>query len=294
MTIQTKNFYAYGLPTGIVANKGIVYTNVQDGKQYVQLTVPYGSNWVANGLTNFFYYPTSGAVGSVTGSAPIQSSGGTTPNISIPKADATTDGYLSSADWNTFNSGSSITPSALTKTNDTNVTLTLGGTPNTSLLQAVSLTLGWSGTLADSRISSASVWNAKQNALAGSGLVKSTGGTISYVSGTSSQFVKGDGSLDSNTYLTSAVTSVGATTPLASTGGNTPTLSIQQSSGTQSGFLSSTDWTTFNNKQNALGYTPVPTTRTLTIDGVSQDLSADRTWTTAGANGISPFLLMGG
>jgi len=225
MTIQTKNFYAYGLPTGIVANKGIVYTNVQDGKQYVQLTVPYGSNWVANGQTNFFYYPTSGAVGSVTGSAPIQSSGGTNPNISIPKADATTDGYLSSADWNTFNSGSSITPSALTRTNDTNVTLTLGGTPNTSLLQAVSLTLGWSGTLADSRISSASVWNAKQNALAGSGLVKSTGGTISYVSGTASQFVKGDGSLDSNSYLTSAVTSVGATAPITSSGGATPTIS---------------------------------------------------------------------
>lgn len=41
----------------------------------------------------------------------------------------------------------SITPSALTKVNDTNVTLTLGGTPATSLLQAVSLTLGWTGVL---------------------------------------------------------------------------------------------------------------------------------------------------
>jgi hypothetical protein len=52
-----------------------------------------------------------------------------------------------------------ITPSALTKVNDTNVTLTLGGTPSTSLLQGVSLTLGWTGTLADSRITSASNWN---------------------------------------------------------------------------------------------------------------------------------------
>lgn len=42
-------------------------------------------------------------------------------------------------------------PAALTKTNDTNVTLTLGGTPATSLLQAVSLTLGWTGTLAVGR-----------------------------------------------------------------------------------------------------------------------------------------------
>jgi hypothetical protein len=40
---------------------------------------------------------------------------------------------------------------ALTKTDDTNVTLTLGGTPTTALLKATSLTLGWTGTLAGAR-----------------------------------------------------------------------------------------------------------------------------------------------
>lgn len=45
----------------------------------------------------------------------------------------------------------SVTPSALTKVDDTNVTLSLGGTPATSLLQAVSLTLGWTGTLSGTR-----------------------------------------------------------------------------------------------------------------------------------------------
>lgn len=40
---------------------------------------------------------------------------------------------------------------ALTKTNDTNVTLTLGGTPATALLQSVSLTLGWTGLLSVAR-----------------------------------------------------------------------------------------------------------------------------------------------
>ena len=39
----------------------------------------------------------------------------------------------------------------LNKANDTNVTLTLGGTPSTALLQAVSITAGWTGTLAVSR-----------------------------------------------------------------------------------------------------------------------------------------------
>lgn len=47
--------------------------------------------------------------------------------------------------------GTSVTPAALTKTNDTNVTLALGGTPATALLEATSLTLGWTGTLAPSR-----------------------------------------------------------------------------------------------------------------------------------------------
>lgn len=40
---------------------------------------------------------------------------------------------------------------ALTKTDDTNVTLTLGGTPATALIQATSLTLGWTGQLAVGR-----------------------------------------------------------------------------------------------------------------------------------------------
>lgn len=47
--------------------------------------------------------------------------------------------------------GALTTPQALTRVNDTNVTLTLGGTPATALLQAVSLTLGWTGSLAETR-----------------------------------------------------------------------------------------------------------------------------------------------
>lgn len=46
----------------------------------------------------------------------------------------------------------STAPGALTKTDDTNVTLTLGGAPTTALLTAASLTLGWTGTLAAARL----------------------------------------------------------------------------------------------------------------------------------------------
>lgn len=68
----------------------------------------------------------SGTVTSVTASSPLASSGGTTPNITI-------------------------TGSALTKADDTNVTLTLGGSPSTALLSAVSISVGWSGNLAATR-----------------------------------------------------------------------------------------------------------------------------------------------
>jgi hypothetical protein len=42
-------------------------------------------------------------------------------------------------------------PAALTKTDDTNVTLTLGGSPTTALLNAASITAGWTGQLSVSR-----------------------------------------------------------------------------------------------------------------------------------------------
>ena len=57
------------------------------------------------------------------------------------------------------------------------------------------------------------------------------------------------------------------------------TLSIPMATTLVDGYLSAADWTIFNGKQNALGFTPVPTTRTLTINGTTQDLSADRTFT---------------
>jgi hypothetical protein len=46
----------------------------------------------------------SGTVTSVAGTAPIASSGGATPTISIAAATTSASGYLTSTDWNTFNS----------------------------------------------------------------------------------------------------------------------------------------------------------------------------------------------
>jgi hypothetical protein len=52
--------------------------------------------------------------------------------------------------WDTI-LAADIPASALTKTDDTNVTLTLGGSASTALLNAASLTLGWTGELSPGR-----------------------------------------------------------------------------------------------------------------------------------------------
>lgn len=87
------------------------------------------------------------------------SSGNLSPLFTTSVATATTTPALSfslsnaaAGTWFGNNTGGSATPSynsagALTKVNDTNVTLTLGGTPTTALLNATSLTLGWTGQL---------------------------------------------------------------------------------------------------------------------------------------------------
>jgi hypothetical protein len=90
-----------------------------------------------------------------------------------------------------------------------------------------------------------------------------TGNSFIKIGGTSSQFLKADGSVDSTAYGTGTVTSVAALTigtsgtDLSSTVANsttTPviTLNVPTASATNRGALSSADWTTFNSKQNAL------------------------------------------
>ncbi len=59
----------------------------------------------------------------------------------------TTHGASANPTW----AASAASGAALTRTNDTNVTVTLGGSPTTALVNASSLTLGWTGTLAASR-----------------------------------------------------------------------------------------------------------------------------------------------
>jgi hypothetical protein len=83
--------------------------------------------------------------GGLAGSVPYQTAPGTTTFLNIGTALQVlkVNAGATAPEW--------VSGAALTKVDDTNVTLTLGGTPATSLLTATSLTLGWSGQLAVSR-----------------------------------------------------------------------------------------------------------------------------------------------
>lgn len=83
--------------------------------------------------------------------------------------------------------------------------------------------------------------------------------TLPLDAGTNGQVLQTDGS-GNLTWInpsTGSVTSVTAGAPLSSSGGTTPNITIAQANGSASGYLSSADWTSFNNKQAALGYTPL-------------------------------------
>ena len=107
----------------------------------------------------------SGTITSVTGTAPVVSSGGTTPAISMAAATTSVNGYLTSTDWNTFNNkgSGSVTSVAgtgtvngltLTGTVTSSGSLTLGGTLDLSSPPAIGNTTAAAGTFTTLRFNS--------------------------------------------------------------------------------------------------------------------------------------------
>jgi hypothetical protein len=165
----------------------------------------------------------------VTASAPLSSSGGTTPDISMPQADAGTDGYLSTTDFINF----------------TNKQEALVSGTNIKTLNGASL-LGSGGlSVQPTLVSGTNIKTINGNTLLGSGDLTISGG----------------------------VTSVTGTSPIVSSGGATPDISINTANTSTTGALTSTDWNTFNNKQAAL----VSGTNIKTINGNSVLGSGDLT-----------------
>ena len=111
--LPTNTTYWTNLGAGFETIERPINWNATSGNNQIlnKPTIPaaqVNSDWNSvSGVSEILNKPTipilpATIVEDVTASAPIASSGGTTPNISITQADGSNDGYLSSTDWNTF------------------------------------------------------------------------------------------------------------------------------------------------------------------------------------------------
>lgn len=193
---------------------------------------------------------------------------GSTHTFNLPTASATNRGALSSTDWSTFNGKQN----AITGT-DTQV-LFFDGANNPAGHSGLTYDKT-TGTLTIDNISSSLTNNF--NLVADDGVfVTATGSNINLIangyvrvkSGLASEFAQFDtlalttsrnfafqdvdGTLALLSDLTSFVTNVTASAPLSSSGGTTPNITISQAGAGTDGYLSSTDWNTFNDKEPAI------------------------------------------
>ena len=219
--------------------------------------------------------------GGAAGSVPYQTGAGATTFLSIGTAAQVlkTNAGATAPEW--------VSGAALTKVDDTNVTVTLGGSPTAALLAATSLTLGWSGQLSIARGGSgaATAADARTNfgaTTVGSNLFTLTNpsaitflrvnadNTVSALTAANFRTAIGAGTGDGTVTSVAALTLGTTGTDLSSTVANsttTPviTLNVPTASASNRGALSSTDWSTFNNKQAAL----VSGTNIKTVGGVT-------------------------
>ena len=178
-----------------------------------------------------------GTVTSVTGTSPVVSSGGNTPAISMPAATTSVSGYLTSTDWTTFNNKGSGTVTSVSGTTG-RITSTGGATPVIDLASGVA-TAGTTG--------SASLIPVVT--------IDTYGRVTSITTAANPQ---------------GTVTSVTGTSPVVSSGGATPAISMPAATTSVSGYLTSTDWTTFNGK----GSGTVTSVAAITLGTTGTDLSS--------------------
>jgi hypothetical protein len=210
----------------------------------------------------------SGTITSVTATAPVVSTGGTTPVISMAAATASVNGYLTSTDWTTFNNKGSGTVTSVAAITLGTTGTDLSSTVDTGTTTPV-ITLNVPTASASNRgVLSSADWTTFNN--------------------------KGSGT----------VTSVTGTAPVVSSGGATPAISMAAATTSVSGYLTSTDWTTFNNKGSGTvtsvsgsggttGLTltggAITTTGTLTLGGTLA-VANGGTGITSFGTGIATFL----
>jgi microcystin-dependent protein len=209
----------------------------------------------------------AGAVTAVSATSPLSSSGGSTPTLSLPAATSSQNGYLTSANWTTFNGKES--------------TLTFSS-PLSRSVNTISLPVATAS--ANGYLSSTdwATFNAKAptNRTISTTVPLSGGGALSGNLTLSMPVAtnNANGYLSSNDWATfnaKVPTNRAISTAAPLTGGglltNNLTLSMPVATNNANGYLSSNNWVTFNAKESALTFsTPLSrSVNTITLGVVS-------------------------
>ena len=232
---------------GAVAGTGISITGTSpitsSGTFTVVNTAPDKTVTITGGagLTVSSAYPsftlTPTGVNSVVATGVMTATGTSTVTVGMPAATTSNGGYITSSDWNTFNGKGSGTVTSVGIAAGTGISVS--GSPVTS---SGVVTVTATGSLAAG--TGISVSGSYPNFTVTNTLPDQT---VNITAGTG---VTVTGSYPSYTVAASAIAvrSITATSPLHVSGTSTVNVTIDQATTSVSGYLSSTDWNTFNGK----------------------------------------------
>ena len=199
--------------------------------------------------TDWTTFNNKAALGSFSATTPLAYNSGTGA-FTIQVANSGQNGYLTSTDWNTFNNKqATITTGNLTET--VSSVLTISGGTGAVIGSGTTIQIQQSSASVNGYLSSTdwTTFNNKQTQINGTGFVKATGTTISYDNST--YYLASNPS----SYITLA--SLSGTTPISYNSG-TGAISIALANTSTSGYLSSTDWNTFNSKASLTAFSASP------------------------------------
>jgi hypothetical protein len=245
-------------PTGITVQVGVAtFINSSTGHIYVKQTTPLAIP--ASIITGTLGVP-NGGTGATTLTGYVKGSGTSalTASATVPTTD------LSGTVTNAQLANSAITING--------TSTSLGGSVSVGTVTSVAATAGTGISVTGSPITSSGTLTITNTAPDQTVAIAS--GTGISVTGTYPSFTVTNTSPSSG----GTVTSVTATSPVASTGGNTPVISMPAATTSVNGYLTSTDWTTFNNKAST-------NAATSTVAGLIE-LNSDTVQTTA-ANAVT-------
>ncbi|MHB1162905.1 MAG: immunoglobulin-like domain-containing protein [Minisyncoccota bacterium] len=227
--------------------------------------------------SSLLYGNGAGGFSSATISSPLTFSAGA---LGISQSTASTNGYLSSTDWSTFNN--KVSSTSLSGGTGISYNSSTGVIANTGLLSLAQTY----GTAQTGAITLATT-SASFNGLTLGTNITNTAGAFTFTPGLSGT-LNNSGLTNSTIALAtgSTGTDVNVSGSPASLGG-TLTLNLPTASATNRGLLSSTDWSTFNNKVSSSSLSQIfPFTPTTNFGAVANSTSTP-IWFTAGLQASS-------